>query len=154
MTEIRLETDAWGKLVLITPDETRYVDVAAVRAFPLTAPRMGVSIVSREGRELSWIENLDTISETLRKSIEQVFQNREFMPRILRITHISGTIEPTTWDVQTDRGETRFTINSEDDVHNLDENQAMIIDKHGIRYRITDLQALDGPSRRVLERYL
>jgi hypothetical protein len=31
---------------------------------------------------------------------------------------------------------------------------ALLIDSHGIRYRITSLAQLDAPSRRILRQYL
>jgi hypothetical protein len=62
--------------------------------------------------------------------------------------------EPTEWDVETDRGLTRFILNSEDDIRRLGEGRALLVDAHGIRYLIPRLDSLDPFSRRVLERYL
>jgi hypothetical protein len=63
-------------------------------------------------------------------------------------------VEPSEWEVETDRGPTRFILNNEDDVRRLDDQRALVIDASGIRYLIPDLRSLDAASRRVLERYL
>ena len=73
---------------------------------------------------------------------------------VRRIVRISAPVEPSEWEVETDRGRTRFVLNSEDDVRRLSDHRALIFDAHGIRYLIPDLRALDGTSRRLLERYL
>ena len=51
-------------------------------------------------------------------------------------------------------GRTSFVLNSEDDVHELATNRALVTDGHGIRYLIPDIEGLDAHSRRLLERYL
>jgi hypothetical protein len=76
------------------------------------------------------------------------------MPQVRRILEVRGAVEPTEWEVETDRGPARFVLNSEDDVRRLGEDRALILDAHGIRYLIPSLSALDGRSRRLLERYL
>ncbi|VTS02590.1 cyanophycin metabolism-associated DUF1854 family protein [Tuwongella immobilis] len=154
MAEMRMLTDERGKLILILPDGTEHRGVHVIRAFPITAPREGIAIVSNDGREVAWIANLDQVDAAFRESLEAVFRGREFMPIISKIERINGTTEPTTWEVITDRGWTKFTLNNEDDVHAFDGNGAMILDAHGIRYRILDIRQLDGKSRRLLERYL
>jgi hypothetical protein len=45
-------------------------------------------------------------------------------------------------------------LKAEDDVRRLGPNQALILDSSGVRYLIADIKGLDGPSRRVLERYV
>jgi hypothetical protein len=79
---------------------------------------------------------------------------REFVPIIRRIVRVSAPVEPSEWEVETDRGRTCFVVNSEDDVRRLDGQRAMILDTQGIRYLIPDLRGLDAASRRILERYL
>ena len=66
----------------------------------------------------------------------------------------SAVVEPSEWEVETDRGRTRFLLKSEDDVHPLDECTALITDAHGVRYLIPDTRQLDPASRRRLERFL
>jgi ABC-type multidrug transport system ATPase subunit len=125
-----------------------------VRSFPISAPRFGVALCDAHGRELAWVESLDDLPPELRHLIEEALALRELMPILKRVVRISAPMEPSEWQVETDRGPTRFVLNSEDDVHSLDGSRALIKDAQGLRYLIPDLERLDATSRRLLERYL
>lgn len=149
-----LERDAWGQLVLIDADGRQHVGVELIRAFPLSDPRRGISLCDAKGRELLWLPDLDALPVPLARQIEDELSQREFVPLIQRIVSVSSPVEPSEWEVETDRGRTVFMLDSEDDVHELDERRALITDAHGIRYLIADIPRLDADSRRLLERYL
>jgi hypothetical protein len=149
-----LSTDAWGRLVLTDAAGRQHVGVEPVRAFPVSAPAHGVSVCDADGREVLWIDRLDGLPPALSRLLEEELARREFVPVLRRIVGISAPSEPSEWEVETDRGPTRFLLNNEDDVHRLDGHRAMIKDVHGIRYLIPDTRALDAASRRLLERYL
>lgn len=149
-----LSHDAFGRLVLVDAQGQRHVGVEPVRAFPISNPENWISLCDAEGRELAAVETLDQLPQPTRQVLQQELSRREFMPRIQRIVRVSAIAEPSEWDVETDRGITTFTLNSEDDVRRLGPHQALIIDAHGIRYLIGDTRQLDSASRRVLERYL
>lgn len=151
---IALHRDAFGRLVLVDAQGTEHVDVAPIRAFPLGDPQGGISICDDAGTELAWIERLDAAPQTLREQIEVALAEIEFVPKITRIHALHAATEPSQWDVETDRGRTRFVVKSDDDVRRLDERQALVIDSHGIRYLIDDTRSLDAYSRRMLERFL
>jgi hypothetical protein len=149
----QLHLDVWGRLVLTdAAGESHGVEV--VRGFPISDPRRGISLLDAEGRELVWIEDIETLPAPVRALLEEELPRREFMPQLLRVVRVSGVAEPTEWDIETDRGPTRFVLTSEDDVRRLGDGRALIVDAHGIRYLIPDLNALDAHSRRILERYL
>lgn len=149
-----LRLDEWGRLVLIDTEGHEYNEVEAVRGFPISDPRRGIALVDRHGRELLWIDDLDELPEAERAVLEQELPRREFLPVLRRVVSVSGVAEPTVWDIETDRGAARFTLNSEDDIRRLSDGQAMLIDAHGVRYLIPELGTLDASTRRVLERYL
>jgi hypothetical protein len=151
---IGLHHDAWGRLVLTDADGRQHVGVEPVRAFPVSAPRHGVALCDADGREVLWLDRLEDLPPPLRRLLEEELARREFVPVLRRIVRISAPSEPSEWEVETDRGPTRFLLNNEDDVHRLDGRRAMIKDAHGIRYLIPDTHALDAASRRLLERYL
>jgi hypothetical protein len=153
-TDFSLDHDAFGRLVLTDADGTRHVGVEPVRAFPMTDPQHGLSLVSAEGRELVWIEDLTQLSQQIRSVLDEELAAREFAPQIRRILDISLEVDPCEWEVETDRGTTKFVLKSEEDVRRLDAKRALVIDAHGIRYLIPDVQSLDRQSRRILERYL
>jgi hypothetical protein len=149
-----LHRDAWGRLVLTAPDGRQHTGVEPVRAFPLSDPRHGIALCDGNGREFVWIDDLDSLPAPLRQVLEEELAGREFVPVIVRVFSVSAPVEPSEWEVETDHGLTRFLLNSEDDVHPLDEHRALVTDAHGIRYLIPDLRQLDATSRRLLERYL
>jgi hypothetical protein len=150
----QLHLDAWGRLVLTEGSGRQHVGVEVVRGFPISDPRRGISLLDTEGREVVWIESLDDLPAEARAVLEEELPRREFMPQVRRVLHVSGVVEPTEWEVETDRGTTRFTLNSEDDVRRLGPARAILTDANGIRYLIPDLASLDAHSRRALERYL
>jgi hypothetical protein len=149
-----LHNDAWGRLVLVEAGGKRHLGVEPIRGFPITDPRCCISICDAEGHEVVWIEILDDLPAPVRQVLEESLAGREFLPVVKRILTISTLVEPSEWEVETDRGRTRFILNNEDDVRRLEGNRALVIDANGIRYLIPDLRLLDAHSRRVLERYL
>ena len=58
-----LERDALGRLVFIDAAGTRYIGVYPVRAFPITSPGTGISIMDQSGKELCWFDDITAISE-------------------------------------------------------------------------------------------
>lgn len=149
-----LDHDAWGRLVLTDGEGRQHAGVEIIRAFPLSEPQRGISICDVKGRELVWLADLEALPSSLARQIEEELAKRDFVPIILRIVNVSSPVEPSEWEIDTDRGRTSFVLNSEDDVHELDERRALITDAHGIRYLIPDISRLDAESRRLLERHL
>ena len=149
-----LHRDALGRLVLTDPGGRQLVGVTPVRAFPISAPEEGLALCDAQGREVWWVEALGELQPQLRQLVEEELGRRQFMPIIQRVLRISTPAEPSQWEVVTDRGRTRFLLNSEDDVHCLENHRALVTDAHGVRYLIADTRALDSVSRRLLERFL
>jgi hypothetical protein len=153
-TDFRLEHDSFGRLVLTMADGTRHVGVHPVRGFPISDPQRGLALCNAQGRELIWIDDIASLPADVRSVLNAELAQREFLPKILRIFRISLEVDPCEWEVQTDRGRTKFVLKSGDDVRRLDRERAIVTDAHGIRYLIADPQSLDRHSRRILERYL
>ncbi len=149
-----LSLDPFGRLVLIDAEGERHVGVEPVRAFPLSDPGRWISLVDDSGREVAMVERLDDLAPPVRHLLEQELGRREFVPTITRIVRVSGDTTPNEWEVETDRGPTRFTLDSEDQVRRLGPGRALITDARGLRYHVPDAQGLDPASRRTLERYL
>lgn len=149
-----MHRDAWGKLTLTTADGAVTTGVHAVRMFPLSDSRRWVSVCDAKGRELAWVEDLDALPESTRAVLEEELAQRDFLPVIERVHHVSSLSEPCEWDVETDRGRTRFVLKAEDDVHRLGSHRALIIDSRGLRFLVRDARELDAVSRRYVEWYL
>jgi hypothetical protein len=153
MSGFQLSRDTYGRLVFSAGDEV-HAGVVAVRAFPVTAPEDGISLLDGEGRELAWIERLSDLSGESRALLEQELAGREFMPEIRRIHHVSSFATPSTWQVETDRGDTSFILKGEEDIRRLNHTTLLVADSHGIQFLIRDLSALDRTSRKLLDRFL
>ncbi len=151
---IALDRDAWGRLILIDADGVRHEGVEPIRAFPLSDPRRRIALCDESGRERAWVEDLDDLPESTRRIIVEALESNEFLPSISRIERISGESAPSDWDVVTDRGRARFTLDSEEQIRKLGKDRVLISDAMGLRYEVRDVKALDPASRRLLERYL
>jgi hypothetical protein len=149
----QLHRDAYDRLVLTDADGRILVGVEPVRAFPISSPEDWLSIINAEGSEVLCIREIDKLPSEVRKILEEELSRREFVPIIQRITSVTADVDPSEWHVETNRGETTFLLDSEDDVRRLGAYKALFIDTHGIRYLIPDTRALDYASRRILDRY-
>lgn len=150
----QLRRNAHGRLVFAGPDGVETEGVTPVRAFPISEPCRGLSLLDAEGHELVWIEHLTDLPAAVRTLVEDELASREFMPEIGRIRSVSGFATPSTWEVQTDRGDTSFILRGEEDIRRLDHKTLLIADSYGIHYLIRDIQSLDKYSRYLLDRFL
>ena len=149
-----LERTPAGRLRLCAVDGSIHDPVIVVRAFPVSAPDSGFSLMSADGHELAWIDRLDSLDPELRTLIEQGLDEREFMPVIARLIGVSGFVTPCTWHVDTDRGPARFVLKGEEDIRRNGNGALLITDSDGIHYLLRDVGALDRASRRILDRFL
>jgi hypothetical protein len=152
--EFLLHRDSFGRLVFVGNDGKVQEGVVPVRAFPITSPDQGISLVDPYGHELVWIERLSDLPGQLCKLIEADLASREFVPEIKRIHGVSSFATPSVWQVETDRGETAFTLKGEEDIRRLASPALLIADSHGINFLIRDRYALDPHSRKILDRFL
>jgi Domain of unknown function (DUF1854) len=153
-TPFQLKRHAAGQLVLIDAGGDSHVGVAPVRAFPLAAPDEGISIVSLEGHELAWIEQLQELPEAMRTLLQEELALRDFVPEISRLQSVSTFGTPSIWTVETDRGVTSFILKGEEDIRRLGRNALLIAGSEGVQYSVRDMTALDRASRKLLERFL
>ena len=152
--EFQLTCNAFGRLVLTGADGSVCEGVVPVRAFPIAAPGEGIALVGPDGHEAGWIERLDQLPAALRQLVEQELARREFMPEILRIHEVSSFATPSTWKIDTDRGETTLVLWGEEGIRRLDKSSLLIEDSHGIHFLVRDINRLDSTSRRLLDRFL
>lgn len=150
----QLTQDPWGRLVLTDEAGREHVGAVPVRAFPIGYPGGWLVLCDAEGRELCCIEDPATLPDALRGLLEEELARREFVPVIRRVRNVSSYLEPAEWEVETDRGLTRFVLRTEDDVRRLGPYCALILDSQGVRYLVPDTRELDAYGRRAVERYL
>jgi hypothetical protein len=149
-----LDRDTFGRLVLTDAQGERHVGVTPVRAFPLSAPGEGLSLVGSDGRELVWIDHVELLAAPTRALLEQELAVRDFAPTLLQLHGVSSFGVPSTWTVKTDRGDTTFVLKAEEDIRRLEGGALLIASAHGVQFRIPDVKTLDRASRKLLERFL
>jgi hypothetical protein len=150
----QLKRHAAGQLVLIDAGGDSHVGVVPVRAFPLAAPDEGISLVSTDGHELAWIEQLQELPEAMRTLVQEELALRDFVPEISRLQSVSTFGTPSVWTVETDRGVTSFILKGEEDIRRLGRNALLIAGSEGVQYSVRDMTVLDRASRKLLERFL
>ena len=151
---VQLKRNAFGKLTFTDADGSVHDGVVPVRAFPIAAPEEGIAIVSADGHELLWIDALDALPDALRTLLQEELANREFLPEILRIKNVSAFASPSTWQVETSRGDATLVLRGEEDIRRIGDAALMIADTHGVQFFIRDLKKLDKHSRKLLDRFL
>lgn len=152
--DYKLSRNPAGRLELITSDDMIHIGVYPVRAFPISAPEEGLSLLNQDGQELVWIASMNNLPLPTQQLIEEELAQREFMPVIQRINHVASYTTPSTWDVETDKGHTKFILKAEDQIWRLTPTSLLITDNHGVNFLIRDLARLDKHSKKLLDRFL
>ena len=152
--DFSLAFDPFGKLVVTLADGTQHTGAVVARAFPIATPDHCISILSAEGKELAWVENLNDLPENERDVVAQALQGREFMPEILRLDGVNSFSTPSIWRVQTNRGPAQLVLKGEEDIRRLSATRLIVADAHGVQFLIRDLPLLDRHTRKLLDRFL
>lgn len=151
----QLQRNEWGQLRCTLADGSVHLGVTPVRAFPIGAPDEALALVGADGKELLWVPRLSELPPEVRTLVEAELQAREFVPRIQRILSVSTFSTPSTWTVETDRGQTSLVLKVEEDIRRLPQRGRLLITSgHGIVFEVPDLTALDRHSKKLLERFL
>jgi len=154
MPDFQLTRNPFGKLVFNGSGGEVHTGVIPVHAFPISAPQEGISLVTSDGHELAWIAHLTDLPDATRALLQEELASREFIPEILRIRNVSSFATPSSWQVETDRGDTIFILKGEDDIRRLSHTTLLLADSNGIHFLIRDIQSLDSHSRKLLDRFL
>jgi hypothetical protein len=152
--DFTLSRDAYGRLSLTDAAGKLHGNVAPVRAFPIQAPDKGISLVDHDGKEVGWIDSLDQLSGRNADLVREELQGREFMPEIARIVAVSSFATPSTWSVETNRGQADFVLRGEEDIRRIGSDTLLISDTHGIHFLIRNQYELDRHSKKLLDRFL
>lgn len=137
--------DAHGKI---------FDDIRIARAFPISDPDNGFSIVDSDGHELVWFENMSDLTPYEQDLIQESLSQIEFIPVIQRISGINTFSLPSLWDIQTDRGHTRLKLKSEQDIRRISDVALLITDADGIQYLLKNRKTIDKQSKKILDRFL
>lgn len=146
-----------GQLELRLAGGILHSDVGVVLAFPISRPNRFVYVLDADGEELGLIVDPWRLDRESRDLVLAQADQAYFMPRITRIVRVEERtgIGIARWEVETDRGYSRFDVVSRSEsVWYVGKNRLVIRDADGNRYLIEDLAALDRRSRRLADLYL
>ncbi|XLZ71587.1 DUF1854 domain-containing protein [Massilia sp. SR12] len=153
-TNFNLSRDSFGKLNLIDANGVLHQGVSPVRAFPIQAPEEGLSLVNSDGKEVAWLDKISDLSPEMADVVREELAGREFMPEVKRIIDVGSYACPSTWTVETDRGDTSFVLRGEEDIRRIGSVSLLVSDSHGIHFLIRDQYALDKHSKKILDRFM
>ena len=145
-----LTTDTQGRLTLVRPGEEDKADVRLRRAFPWSGPDGHISIRDAEGKELLLIDDLQTLPESLRQTINQWLGDTSLTPRITSIQDLDVRFGYQQWKVITDRGPIEFRVQEREDIRFLGDGRFRIKDADGNIYELPNTHSLDAQSRKEL----
>jgi len=154
LMNFNLEKDVFGNIRLVLGSGQSYDQVKIIRAFPISDPENGFSIVNQDGHELVWFESFDQLSEDNQRIAHASLEQIEFIPVISKITDLNTYALPSIWDIETDRGMTKLKLKTEQDIRRVSAEALLITDANGIQYLIKNRKTLDKFSKKVLDRFM
>jgi Domain of unknown function (DUF1854) len=149
-----LTQDSFGNLEITLPDGQVFQHVKVVRAFPITNPDHGFSIIDQDGKELVWFEALSELNSSEQEIVRHALEQVEFIPVIQRITNLNTYALPSIWEIETDRGNTQLKLKNEQDIRRVSSEALLITDANGIQYLIKNRKTIDKFSKKVLDRFM
>jgi len=153
---VRAWLDTLGRLAIRLPDGSEHFNVKVSPAFPITRPNRFLYLMAEDGKELGLLVEPRRMERESRDLLLAQADLAYFMPQIKRIVRVdeqTGGIA--IWEVETDRGWSRFEMVSRgESVWFVGRDRVLIRDVDGNRYLIEDLSSLDLRSRHWAELYL
>ena len=146
-----------GGFVSVRIKEEFYPRVQVIRMFPFSDPEKYISIRTPDehSKEIGVIEDMKQISKETRKMLEEQLNLRYFTPIITKVINIKDEYGYAYFDVVTDRGACRFTINvGGHAVVHLSETRILISDIDENRFEIPDVTKLSARELKLLDLFL
>lgn len=147
--------DEAGRLVARLGGQAQpMVDVRVARCFPWSQPEKYLSILDKDGKEVTLLPSLDALDAGSRKIVEEELRDKVFYPKIKRVISCKREFGMMSIVAETDRGQVTFVLQSREDVRVLSASRVLFRDPDGNMYELADSEALDTASRKYLEDYL
>ncbi|MBO4420206.1 MAG: DUF1854 domain-containing protein [Lachnospiraceae bacterium] len=146
-----------GGFVSLKVGDEEYSRIQVVRMFPFTDPDHYISIRTSDenSKEIGIIKDLKDVSKETAELLVTQMNLRYFTPIITKIINIKDEYGYAYFDVMTDRGQCRFTINmGGSSVVHLSETRILISDVDENRFEIPDVMKLSTPERKKLDLFL
>jgi len=150
---VKLFTDSTGKLRMLIEDDRCYLEVEAVRTFPLSEPDRYIGFLDGASKVIGVVVEPGEMDAGSLLLAQDCLRRHYFVPTIFRINSIREEFGAMYWDVETDHGRREFVVKGiRDAVEELGDGELLLPDVDGSRYRIADWRQLDLRSQRLLER--
>lgn len=134
-----------------------YPRVQVIRMFPFSDPDKYISIRTPDehSKEIGVIEDMKNVSKETAQMLTEQLNLRYFTPIITKIINIKDEYGYAYFDVVTDRGACRFTINMGGHaVVHLSETRILISDIDENRFEIPDITKLSARELKKLDLFL
>lgn len=146
-----------GGFVSVRIGEEFYPRVQVIRMFPFSDPSRYISIRTPDehSKEIGIIEDMRDVSKETAQMLTEQLNLRYFTPVITKIINIKEEYGYAYFDVVTDRGACRFTINMGGHaVVHLTETRILISDIDENRFEIPDVTKLTPKELKKLDLFL
>ena len=144
---VKLRLDESGHLEGTIEGGEPLADLRARAAFPFTRPGEYIELRTAKDDSLGFIRRLDELDPDSRAAVAKAVQLQHFVPRVQRVLSIKDKHHLFTWHVVTDRGETTFiTRGRRQNVEETSNDEYIVTDTEGSRYRIPRIPDLDAKS--------
>lgn len=146
-----------GGFVSLSVGEEFYSRIQVMRMFPFMEKDRFLSVrsVGDKSKEIGIIVNLKDMEEDTIKLLREQLNLRYFTPVITKIRSVKEEYGFAYWDVLTDHGECRFTIQMGGNaVVHLTEERILLSDIDENRFEIPDVGRLTPAERRKLDLFL
>lgn len=150
-TNIRLKRRN-GKTFARVNGSGKDVPVRVAWARPLTGWGREVVLVDEKKREVAMLGSLDLLDHDSRHAAEEAIHERYIVSTIHKVNATKTHFGVRFWDVDTDRGRSRFAVKDPSrSVLHLTDDRMLVRDTLGNSYAIGSLAALDQRSRDLIE---
>lgn len=146
-----------GGFVSVRIGEEFYPRVQIVRMFPFSDPEKYISIRTPDehSKEIGIIEDMKNVKKETAQMLTEQLNLRYFTPIITKIVNIKEEYGYAYFEVVTDRGACRFTINMGGHaVVHLSETRILISDIDENRFEIPDIMKLTTKELKKLDLFL
>lgn len=125
------------------------------RIFPLSDPTHYLSIQDGAGKEVGILRTSEGLDPISREEVDAHLDRRYFTPQIQSIGTLRQEAGMWRFAVDTQRGPSEFFVrNWRDNAIEISPNRWHINSVDGGRYEIANMEALDAPSRRLMDQLL
>ena len=146
-----------GGFVSVRIGEEFYPRVQVVRMFPFSDPEKYISsrTPDEHSKEIGIIEDMKDVTKETAQMLTEQLNLRYFTPIITKIVNIKEEYGYAYFEVVTDRGACRFTINMGGHaVVHLSETRILISDIDENRFEIPDIMKLSAKELKKLDLFL